>query len=96
MPISDKTIQTLQKVNGVCKNWRDEISKSEDCRPSNYNDPDDVQDNNQGQAPGNQEQTEPQVPVQQQMNESIRDNIHYNNANVHYRKKPSDTSDFSK
>lgn len=50
MPISDKTIQTLQKVNGVCKNWRDEISKSEDCRPSNYNDPKDVQNNTQGQS----------------------------------------------
>ena len=51
MPISDKTIQTLQKVNGVCKNWRDEISKSEDCRPSNYNDPNDMQNNTQGQSP---------------------------------------------
>lgn len=51
MPISDKTIQTLSKVNGVCKNWRDEISKSEDCRPSNYKDPTDVQDTQQGQAP---------------------------------------------
>lgn len=51
MPISDKTIQTLQKVNGVCKNWRDEISKSEDCKPSNYHDPNDVQNNTQGQAP---------------------------------------------
>ena len=50
MPISDKTIQTLSKVNGVCKNWRDEISKSEDCRPSNYRDPQDVQNNTQGQA----------------------------------------------
>lgn len=55
MPISDKTIQTLSKVNGVCKNWRDEISKSEDCRPSNYRDPDDVQNNTQGQASGNLE-----------------------------------------
>lgn len=53
MPISDKTIQTLSKVNGVCKNWRDEISKSEDCRPSNYRDPDDVQNNTQGQASEN-------------------------------------------
>lgn len=53
MPISDKTIQTLQKVNGVCKNWRDEISKSEDCRPSNYNDPNDMQNNTQGQSPNN-------------------------------------------
>lgn len=50
MPISDKTIQTLNKVNGVCKNWRDEISKSEDCRPSNYKDPKDVQNNTQGQG----------------------------------------------
>ena len=50
MPISDKTIQTLSKVNGVCKNWRDEISKSEDCRPSNYRDPNDVQNNTQGQG----------------------------------------------
>ena len=55
MPISDKTIQTLSKVNGVCKNWRDEISKSEDCRPSNYRDPDDVQNNTQGQASENSE-----------------------------------------
>ena len=38
LPISDKTIQLLSKVNGVCKNWRDEISKSEDCKPSNYKD----------------------------------------------------------
>lgn len=52
LPISDKTIKTLSKVNGVCKNWRDEISKSEDCRPSNYKDPKDVQDNTQGQASG--------------------------------------------
>lgn len=50
MAISDKTIQMLSKVNGVCKNWRDEISKSEDCRPSNYTDPKDVQDNTQGQG----------------------------------------------
>lgn len=48
LPISDKTIQTLQKVNGVCKNWRDEISKSEDCKPSNYHDPNDMVKNNQG------------------------------------------------
>lgn len=52
MPISDKTIQTLQKVNGVCKNWRDEISKSEDCKPSNYKDPNDMQVNTQGQVNG--------------------------------------------
>ena len=52
LPISDKTIQTIQKVNGVCKNWRDEISKSEDCKPSNYRDPNDVQDNIQGQVNG--------------------------------------------
>lgn len=51
MPISDKTIQIIQKVNGVCKNWRDEISKSEDCKPSNYHDPNDMQDNTQGQVP---------------------------------------------
>jgi hypothetical protein len=57
LPISDKTIQTISKVNGVCKNWRDEISKSEDSKPSNYKDPDDVQNNTQGQ--GNMEQTEP-------------------------------------
>lgn len=50
LPISDKTIQLLSKVNGVCKNWRDEISKSEDCKPSSYKDPDDMQDNQQGQA----------------------------------------------
>ena len=51
LPISDKTIQLLSKVNGVCKNWRDEISKSEDCKPSNYKDPEDMQNNQQGQAP---------------------------------------------
>lgn len=51
LPISDKTIQLLSKVNGVCKNWRDEISKSEDCKPSNYRDPEDMQNNQQGQAP---------------------------------------------
>lgn len=50
LPISDKTIQTLSKVNGVCKNWRDEISKSEDSKPSNYRDDEDVQNNTQGQA----------------------------------------------
>lgn len=50
LPISDKTIQVLGKVNGVCKNWRDEISKSEDCKPSNYKDPNDVQNNTQGQV----------------------------------------------
>lgn len=50
LPISDKTIQLLSKVNGVCKNWRDEISKSEDCKPSNYRDPEDQQQNQQGQA----------------------------------------------
>ena len=55
LPISDKTIQTLSKVNGVCKNWRDEISKSEDSKPSNYKDPDDVQNNEQGQ--GNMDET---------------------------------------
>lgn len=72
MPISDKTIQTLSKVNGVCKNWRDEISKSEDCRPSNYRDPQDVQNNTQGQASegaqaGNQgmEEQPQQQPVQE-------------------------------
>lgn len=78
MPISDKTIQTLSKVNGVCKNWRDEISKSEDCRPSNYRDPDDVQNNTQGQASENSEDMDgmPQdngTPNQQQpMMETVR------------------------
>lgn len=57
MPISDKTIQLLSKVNGVCKNWRDEISKSEDCKPSNYRDDDDMQQNQQGQASGSDNQT---------------------------------------
>ena len=73
MPISDKTIQTLSKVNGVCKNWRDEISKSEDCRPSNYRDPEDVQNNTQGQANGGapvgdqgaEAQEQPQQPMQE-------------------------------
>lgn len=52
MPISDKTIQILSKVNGVCKNWRDEISKSEDCKPSNYRDPNDSHpETQQGQTP---------------------------------------------
>ena len=77
MPISDKTIQTLSKVNGVCKNWRDEISKSEDCRPSNYRDPQDVQNNTQGQATegapteeqGTDAQAQPQLG-QQPMQES--------------------------
>lgn len=50
LPVSDKTIQTMQKVNGVCKNWRDEISKSEDCKPSNYRDDKDMVKNNQGDA----------------------------------------------
>lgn len=79
MPISDKTIQTLSKVNGVCKNWRDEISKSEDCRPSNYRDPDDVQNNTQGQASENSEDMDgmPQDngtpnPQQQPMMETVR------------------------
>lgn len=75
MPISDKTIQTLSKVNGVCKNWRDEISKSEDCRPSNYRDPQDVQNNTQGQAqegaPVDDQGAEAQPqPGQQPMQES--------------------------
>lgn len=73
MPISDKTIQTLSKVNGVCKNWRDEISKSEDCRPSNYRDPQDVQNNTQGQASGGaptEDQTVDEQPEQQPMQES--------------------------
>lgn len=69
MPISDKTIQTLSKVNGVCKNWRDEISKSEDCRPSNYKDPNDVQNNTQGQAQENgggmPQDMQPQGPMQE-------------------------------
>ena len=82
MPISDKTIQTLSKVNGVCKNWRDEISKSEDCRPSNYRDPKDVQNNTQGQGEmpeggeedaGAQDQTQaPQGQQPQPMQESFR------------------------
>ena len=75
MPISDKTIQTLSKVNGVCKNWRDEISKSEDCRPSNYRDPEDVQNNTQGQANGgapvgDQGAEAQEQPQQQPMQES--------------------------
>lgn len=79
MPISDKTIQTLSKVNGVCKNWRDEISKSEDCRPSNYRDPDDVQNNTQGQSSetpqdmgGMPQQGEDINPGQQPIQESYR------------------------
>lgn len=76
MPISDKTIQTLSKVNGVCKNWRDEISKSEDCRPSNYRDPQDVQNNTQGQAPEGapteNQNVEQQQPEQQPMQEMFR------------------------
>lgn len=68
MPISDKTIQTLSKVNGVCKNWRDEISKSEDCRPSNYKDPKDVQNNTQGQGTMSDEGMEqPQMNAQDTM-----------------------------
>lgn len=50
MPISDKTIQTLNKVNGVCKNWRDEISKSEDCKPSNYTDQKEGQNSTSGHS----------------------------------------------
>lgn len=76
MPISDKTIQVLSKVNGVCKNWRDEISKSEDCRPSNYRDPNDVQNNTQGQSSetaqsDNQDENGGQQPQQQPMQESF-------------------------
>ena len=71
MPISDKTIQTLSKVNGVCKNWRDEISKSEDCRPSNYRDPNDVQNNTQGQASGSQDAGAEET-AQQPMQETLR------------------------
>lgn len=70
MPISDKTIQTLSKVNGVCKNWRDEISKSEDCRPSNYRDPEDVQNNTQGQAPPEGVDAGEEMSQQQPMQES--------------------------
>jgi len=72
MPISDKTIQTLSKVNGVCKNWRDEISKSEDCRPSNYRDPEDVQNNTQGQAPPEDVDAGEEMSQQQPMQESYR------------------------
>jgi hypothetical protein len=72
MPISDKTIQTLSKVNGVCKNWRDEISKSEDCRPSNYRDPEDVQNNTQGQAPPEGVNAGEEMSQQQPMQESYR------------------------
>lgn len=72
MPISDKTIQTLSKVNGVCKNWRDEISKSEDCRPSNYRDPEDVQNNTQGQAPPDGADAGEEMSQQQPMQESYR------------------------
>lgn len=72
MPISDKTIQTLSKVNGVCKNWRDEISKSEDCRPSNYRDPEDVQNNTQGQAPPEGADAGEEMSQQQPMQESYR------------------------
>lgn len=72
MPISDKTIQTLSKVNGVCKNWRDEISKSEDCRPSNYRDPEDVQNNTQGQAPPEGVDAGEEMSQQQPMQESYR------------------------
>ena len=67
MPVSDKTIQTLSKVNGVCKNWRDEISKSEDSKPSNYKDPEDKQDNTQGQpsqpADAGMQNANPQSPA---------------------------------
>lgn len=77
MPISDKTIQTLSKVNGVCKNWRDEISKSEDCRPSNYKDPKDIQNNTQGQSSeggnsGQEEQGESTQQTPQQMQENMK------------------------
>lgn len=65
MPISDKTIQLLSKVNGVCKNWRDEISKSEDSRPSNYHDDEDVQQNQQGQVNQQAEQAEEQEQQQE-------------------------------
>lgn len=76
LPISDKTIQTLSKVNGVCKNWRDEISKSEDCKPSNYRDPDDQQDNQQGQATQNVGDEKPaatnnEQPQGNNMNEDV-------------------------
>jgi len=66
LPISDKTIQILQKVNGVCKNWRDEISKSEDCKPSNYQDPNDMVKNNQGDV----NQAAKNVDTQQQADAS--------------------------
>jgi hypothetical protein len=79
LPISDKTIQTLQKVNGVCKNWRDEISKSEDCRPSNFNDPKDVQDNTQGQVAGTSASSENnQQSLQERKFKKGDDIIEYN------------------
>lgn len=72
LPLSDKTIQLLSKVNGVCKNWRDEISKSEDCKPSNYRDPDDQQQNQQGQAaPDSEESSEEDTQAPQGMNEDV-------------------------
>jgi hypothetical protein len=78
LPISDKTIQTLSKVNGVCKNWRDEISKSEDCKPSNYRDPSDMQNNTQGQASsipetGEADTTNNNTTVANSMNENKND-----------------------
>lgn len=83
MPVSDKTIQILSKVNGVCKNWRDEISKSEDCKPSNYKDPNDLHpETPQGQAPvdngmdmgsdGEQDAQQEGDQIQMPMNEGKR------------------------
>lgn len=51
LPISDKTLLVLNKVNGVCKNWRTELSRSEDYKPSAFKDPDNTDGHQQGQAP---------------------------------------------
>lgn len=48
MAINDQSLLILQKMYGVYKNWKDEISKSEDYKPSGYHDPSDMQDNEQG------------------------------------------------
>lgn len=105
LPISDKTIQVLSKVNGVCKNWRDEISKSEDCKPSNYRDPEDQQNNAQGQASqysgddnsqdtqGNQNnQTQPMMESVEYFRETI-DNLNRISAPQERRYVPGDDID---
>ena len=34
--LSDETLTTLKKINGVYKNWKQSLSSAEDIKPMNY------------------------------------------------------------